>query len=106
MCGRGYATVGLQWVGLQCRTSPTPPKSASGRLGKCKFALPAPPGSGSGVMRAARKREPHRALFASPVSLKAVLWKAHDKNSSMSLLTIWKPAPTATHTSPALAALL
>ena len=31
---------------------------------------------------------------------------AHEKNSSMSLLTIWKPAPTATHTSPALAALL
>ena len=31
---------------------------------------------------------------------------AHEKNSSMSLLTIWKPAPTATHTSPALASLL
>jgi hypothetical protein len=39
--------------------------------------------------------------FASPARK-----LAHDKNSSMSLLTIWKPAPTATHTSPSLAALL
>jgi hypothetical protein len=31
---------------------------------------------------------------------------AHEKNSSMSLLTIWKLAPTATHTNPILASLL
>ena len=49
-----------------------------------------------------------RALFVFAVVAQAVLAGslAHEKNSSMSLLTIWKPAPTATHTSPALASLL
>ncbi len=42
----------------------------------------------------------------APSSLRPCSRKlAHEKNSSMSLLTIWKPAPTATHTSPVLASL-
>ena len=53
---------------------------------------------------AAAKCELHRALFVSPSSLRPCSWKlAHEKNSSMSLLTIWKPVPTATQTSPVLA---